>query len=85
MYESNAPHDFTVVIDFPENQLSLRGPDAVVPFLAECRQRLMTTNPDAVVVARDYQPLTITGGPGSTPQHIHRLFVTVKERQDEDY
>jgi hypothetical protein len=78
MYESNQ-HDFTVVVEFPESQMSLRGPEAVVPFLAEVRKRFMTTNPDAICEAKDYQPLQISGGFGSTPQYIHRLFVTVKD------
>jgi hypothetical protein len=82
MYESTTD-EFTVVCDFPESQLTIRGPDAVVPFLRECRTRLMTTNPDAIVEARDYQPLTITGGPGNAPQTIHRVFVRVKSGEYE--
>jgi hypothetical protein len=61
MYESTA-EDFTVVIDIPESQLTMRGPDAVAPFVKERRQRLLTTNPDADVIVRGYQPLMISSG-----------------------
>jgi hypothetical protein len=79
LYESNE-QEFTAVCDFPESQLTPRGPEAVKPFLAECRQRILTSAPDAIVEVRDYQqPMITSGPPGSAPQHIHRVFLTVRE------
>jgi hypothetical protein len=75
MYE-RGPDEFTVSIDIPDNQLVTMD---ISPFLQECGKRLMMTNPDALVECRDYQPLTIHGGPGTAPQRIHRLFVRVRE------
>jgi hypothetical protein len=52
-----------------------------VPLLKEIRSRITTTNPEAIVEARDYQPVLIQGSMGQPWRTIHRLFVTVREKE----
>jgi hypothetical protein len=74
MFESHAD-EFTVVCDIPE-----RHPYPT--FVRMCRERLMSTNPNAIVETRDVQPMMIYNqGPDQAPTKLHRVFLSVRQKQ----
>ena len=79
MYESS-PDEFTVLCDLTDNMQMTRNGD---PFVRMCRERLLNTNPNAIVECRDYQSIMIyNNGPEQAPTNLHRVFLRVRHRED---